>query len=109
MGSHTIRSGIPTLASGVDTIWPGSDTIAARDDTFAAGLHTLSSGIALPAAIPARLPWKTPPGAQKRRPGDRKRADDDKASDALDDFGEGAWGCTAIEYWNESQQHWGML
>ena len=35
--------------------------------------------------------------------------DDDKAFDPLDDFGEGAWGCVAIEYWNESQQRWEML
>ena len=35
--------------------------------------------------------------------------DDDKAFGPLDDFGQGAWGCTAIEYWSESSQRWEML
>ena len=35
--------------------------------------------------------------------------DDDKAFDPLDDIGEGAWGCSAIEYWNEPLQRWEVL
>ncbi len=35
--------------------------------------------------------------------------DDEIAFCPLDDFGEGAWGCTAIEYWNEQRQRWEML
>ena len=35
--------------------------------------------------------------------------DDEKAFGPLDDFGEGAWGCTAVEYWSETRQQWERL
>jgi hypothetical protein len=35
--------------------------------------------------------------------------DDEKAFGPLDDFGEGAWGCAAIEYWSETRQQWERL
>ncbi len=35
--------------------------------------------------------------------------DDEKAFGPLDDFGEGAWGCSAIEYWKEDRSVWQML
>lgn len=34
---------------------------------------------------------------------------DERAFGPLDDFGEGAWGCTAIEFWKEDQGIWQML
>jgi len=35
--------------------------------------------------------------------------DDEKAFRPLDDFGEGAWGSTAIEFWKEDRGVWQML
>lgn len=35
--------------------------------------------------------------------------DDAKAFGPMNDFGEGAWGSTAIEYWDETRQRWEML
>ena len=35
--------------------------------------------------------------------------DDQKAFGPLDDFGEGAWGSTAIEFWKEGRGVWQML